>query len=263
MGTQLQATTWRLPCNQASTANTGSLIGGTGNPLTCWKASTTIVQGALFIGDPTQSVSLVTDLSNIVSVVLAMRVGNASGLLLFPELVIPAANLNAGLQFANWANGTDQHFVFTITTNMLNVVAQNGVWLVIGANTTNAGAFPVAINAAVQIKDPGINNPGDTNNPSVYTGWSKQEADTRYALASSSSFVPTITSVGDGAATSLEAVPTVGLATPALRFVYSPGSDTLLSWIGEPSQAVSVTGVSQRAADWAASGVVWFRKALA
>ena len=265
MGNQLQATTWRLPCNQASTVNTGSLITGTGNVLTCWRASTTIVQGALFTGDSTQSGNLVTDLSNIVSVVLAMRVGGPTGALLFPELVIPAANLNGALQFVNWSAGTDQHFVFTITTDMLNVAAQTGVWLVIGVNTTNAGAFPVATNAGVQIKDPGINNPTDANSTSVYTGWSKQEADARYALAGSvtgGDFAPEITSVGDGAASSLEAMPTVGLTLPLLRFVYSPGADTLQTWLAESSQAATVAGATQRANDWAASNVVWVRKAL-
>ena len=265
MSVKLSASTFRLPCNQASRDNVGDLLRGTGQPLRFFKNSTAILQGAIFVGDPNDGDNLVTDLSNVTAVVLAMRVGGPAGALLFPEQTIAAAALDTALNYADWTAGTAQHFEFTLTADQTNVAAQSNVWLVIGVNTTDAGAFPIAVNSAVQIVDPGISNPGDVNPPTTYTGWSKAEADTRYARAGAAGVTTSITSIGDGAVGSLEVVPTVGLAVPAYRTI--DVNDTLQDWKLFGSTAPSsVDGDGQpavlRPTDFNSStnAKVWFRK---
>ena len=217
MSVKLSASLFRLPCNQSSRDNVGDLLRGTGAQLSIWKNSTAILQGAIFVGDPTVATNLVTDLSNITAVVLAMRAGSATGALLFAEQVVLAAQLNPALSYADWLSGANQHFQFELTPDLTNVAAQKNVWLVIGVNTTDAGAFPIATSSNVAITDPGISNPGDVNAPTVYTGWSKAEADARYAPLGGVGVDAAVTSIGDGAAGSLDAVPTVSLAVPAYR----------------------------------------------
>lgn len=364
MSVRLSASIFRLPCNQASRDATGDLLRGEGQALTFWKASSALIQGAAFIGAPSVD-TLVTDWSNIVSVVLAMRAGSATGGLLFAEQVLPVASVATGLTYDNWTAGAGQHFQFLLTPAMMNVAAQETVWLVIGVNTTDSGAFPIAVNSSARIKDPGINNPGDESTPSLYTGWSKAEADGRYALidpaqnvyvtsgfititsgtrrviltgapvsnailslpaasayaagtsievidpagyTSANSFeaqrtgsdtfqggasavmilagvgsvriysdgvsawslstttgprqfAPTVTSVGDGAAGSLEKLPTFGLAVPALRTIYVSADDAVEHWLLVASSAATAAGI-QRPSDFNSStnAKVWFRK---
>ena len=76
-------------------------------------------------------------------------------------------------------------------------------------------------------------------------------------------FAPLVTSAGDGASTSLEAVPTANLPAPLLRTLYLPNSDQLQDWLLYPSTAVTAAaGGILRPNDYNATTneKVWFLK---
>ena len=73
-------------------------------------------------------------------------------------------------------------------------------------------------------------------------------------------FDGSITSIGDGAAASLEAVATVGIAVPALRIIYV--DDTVQDWLLVAGTDATVQGQTQQPLDFdaATNAKVWVRK---
>ena len=68
---------------------------------------------------------------------------------------------------------------------------------------------------------------------------------------------------GDGAGSSLEALPTSGLATPALRTIYLPnGAGELQDWLLLAGTTDTLPGQVQRPIDFdaATNAKIWLRK---
>ena len=182
------------------------------------RAGSVQIACALFIGPPSTAANLVGDLSNILTANLVIRAGTSPTGTVLVEQVLAVSALNPGLTYTQWTGGAAAHFTFVLSPTDTNQAAGN-VFIGIGVTTTNAGDVSCALSATAKIVDYGIFNPGAPT-AADYTSWSKAESDGRYAtLGSGGSFAPAITSVGDGAAGSLEAVPTTTLAAPVLRIL--------------------------------------------
>ncbi len=209
---QLGGTTIRVACNQASRADFVNALGGARPVIP--RAGSVQMPCAIFFDDPSVESNLVTDLGNIVTANCVVRAGSATGAVLF-EQVIAATGFNPGLTFAQWTAGTAAHFTFSMTPTDTNLAA-GPIYLAIGVTTGNAGDIPLVYCSTALLKDYGIFNAAVPSAPD-YTSWSKAEADARYAPAGSVGLATNITSVGTGAAGSLETAPTVTLALPAWR----------------------------------------------
>ena len=230
------------------------------------RAGSVQIACALFIGPPGTAANLVGDLSNILTANLVLRAGTSPTGTVLVEKVLAAPALNPGLTYAQWTGGAAAHFTFSLSPTDTNQTAGN-VFIGIGVTTTNAGDVPCAFSATARIVDYGIFNPGAPT-AADYTSWSKAESDARYALLGSvagGDFAPAITSVGDGAATSLEAVPTAGLTAPVLRTL-AVGSE-LQNWLlvaGTDATDTDANGnpAHQRPNDFNAStnAQVWVRR---
>ena len=194
------------------------------------RAGSVQIACALFVGPPSTAANLVSDLSNILTANLVIRAGTSPTGTVLVENVLAAPALNPGLTYAQWTGGTAAHFTFALTPTDTNQTAGN-VFIGIGVTTTNAGDVSCAFSSTAKIIDYGIFNPGAPA-AADYTSWSKAESDGRYAIlgsAGNGAFAPAITSVGDGAATSLEATPTIGLVAPVLRTLAI--GDELQNWL--------------------------------
>ena len=224
------------------------------------RAGSVQFQCALFIGSPGTATNLVGDLSNILTANFVMRQGTSPAGLVLVEHVLATGALNPGLTYAQWTAGTAAHFTFALTPTDTNQTAGN-VFIGIGVTTTNAGDVSCAFSSTAKIVDYGIFNPGPPT-AADYTSWSKEESDGRYApigAAGGGSFAPAITSVGDGAAGSLEAVVTAGQTVPVLRTILTAATGELQDWTlatgNDPTDALH-----QRPNDYSTSGFVWTRK---
>ena len=223
---QLGGTLIRVACNQASHADFVNTLGGQAPIIP--RAGSVLIPCAFFLDDPSVEGNLLTDLGNIVTANCVIRAGSAAGAVLF-EQAVAAGGLNPGLTFAQWAAGTAAHFTFALTPTDTNL-AEGPLFIAIGVTTTGAGDVPLACCATARLKDYGIFNAAAPSSPD-YTSWSKAEADARYAPAGSVGLAANVASVGDGAAQSLEAVPTAALALPALRTVLLAATGELQDWV--------------------------------
>ncbi len=222
---QLGGTTIRVACNQASRADFVNALGGKRPVIP--RAGSVRMPCAIFLDDPSVEGNLVTDLGNVVTANCLIRSGSATGPVLF-EQAIPAAQFDPALTFAQWTAGTAAHFEFSLTPTDTNL-SEGALFIAIGVTTADAGDISLVYCATALLKDYGIFNAAAPAAPD-YTSWSKAEADARYApVGSAGGLAVNITSVGTGAAGSLETIPTAALAVPALRTIYAGG--TLEDWL--------------------------------
>ena len=256
---QLPASILRVACDVTSPNSFNNAL--TKQAAIIPRAGSVQIACALFIGSPAAAANLVGDLSNILTANLVIRQGSAPTGTVLVESVLPAAALNAALTYDQWTAGTAAHFTFALSPTDTNQAAGN-VFIGIGVTTTNAGDVACAFASTAKVVDYGIFNPGAPT-AADYTSWSKAESDGRYALlgAIGGDFAAAITSVGDGAPASLEAVPTTALAPPVLRTIYVPAADQLQNWLLVPATAATAAGIQQPLDFNAATNAkVWFQK---
>ena len=182
------------------------------------RAGSVQIACALFIGPPGTAANLVGDLSNILTANLVLRAGTSPTGTVLIEKVLAATAFNPGLTYAQWTGGAAAHFTFSLSPTDTNQTAGN-VFIGIGVTTTNAGDVPCAFSATARIVDYGIFTPARPRRRTTRAGArpSRTRGTSSSDRVTGGDFAPTITSVGDGAATSLEALPTVGLTAPVLR----------------------------------------------
>ncbi len=212
------------------------------------------------------------DVTNLASVTIeAVPCANKDGARVFSKTLAGSA-LDPGLTEATWAEGSRQHALFVLTSAEMNVALPSGAdradfWLVVTAITTAGDPLVCGTGRLVLADDGTFNNaPPPPANPGA--GITIDQADARYLRAGAGGdFAPALTSVGDGAAGSLEALPTLGLPLPALRTIYVPARDELQDWLllgGTGADAADPQGqpAVQRPNDFdaAANARVWFRK---
>lgn len=106
----LSAKTIRIACNQSSDAFATDAL--TGAEPILFRGAAAKIQCALFSDDPSAT-TYITDVSNITSVELLIRVVNSSGTLLVDKVVLQAAI--APSTYAAWAAGTGQQFEFSLS----------------------------------------------------------------------------------------------------------------------------------------------------
>ena len=208
------------------------------------------------------------DVANLSSVTLAAApYGDRGGARAFSR-TLAGSDLDNTLTEAAWADGSAQHALFAFSNAEMNLPLGGAdaadFWLVVTA-LTQAGDGIVCGTGRLTVRDDGAftDTPPPPANPGA--GITVDQADVRYARLGSAGggeFVPAVTSVGDGAAHSLEAIATATLTLPVLCTVYLPASDELQSWLLVPSTAATATGTIQRPLDYhaATNARAWFRK---
>ena len=239
---QLGGTTIRVACNQASTRDFVNAIGGAAPVIP--RAGSVLIPCAVFLGDPSVSGNLLTDLSNLVTANCVIRAGGPTGAVLF-QAVIVAADFHPGLTYDQWTAGTAAHFTFSMTPTDTNLTAQ-AIFIAIGVTTTNAGDISLVYCGTAQLKDYGIFNAAAPTVP-PYTSWSKAESDARYSPAGSANDVAAnlTSAAGGGGATDLSGVDDTNLPNYTVRrireYVTNPGVG-VTTWVLEPD-ADSAVGV--------------------
>ena len=252
---QLGGTLIRVACNQAARGSFVNALGG--QPPVLPRAGSVRMPCAIFLDDPGVAGHLLTDLGNLVSAHCVVRAGRADGVVLF-EQAIPAAGFNPGLTFAQWEAGEGAHFEFALTPRDTNWPA-GPLHLAVGVTTADAGDIALAYCSNAVLRDYGLFHPDAPATPD-YTSWSKAEADARYLPASSAGLAANVASVGDGGASSLERLPTTGLALPTLRTVLVAATGELQDWVLAAGTDPNDAG-HQRPDDYRAqSPRVWTRK---
>ena len=206
------------------------------------------------------------DVTNLSSVTIeAAPHAEKDGPRVFAKTLAGSA-LDAGLTESTWADGSRQHALFVLSSGEMNIALSGAdraeFWLVISA-LTSAGDPLVCGTGRLVLADDGTFNaaPPPPANPGA--GITVDQADRRYAPADAAyAWAPAISSVGDGAAGSLEALPTVGLNLPSLRTIYLPDPDELQDWLLAGGTAVTAAGQVQRPNDFhaTANARVWTRK---
>ena len=179
---------------------------------------------------------------------------------------LPGTALFPGLTEATWAEGTAQHALFTLSSGEMNVALSGrdraDFWLVVTALTL-AGDPIVCGTGRLILADDGTFNaaPPPPANPGM--GLTVEQADARYAALAALAWAPAVTSVGDGAGGSLEALPTSGLDTPTLRTIYLPGgAGELQDWLLLAGATATLPGQVQRPDDFdpTTNAKIWLRK---
>ena len=206
------------------------------------------------------------DVTNLASVTIeAAPYADRDGARAFSKTLAGSA-LDAGLTEPTWADGSRQHALFVLSSGEMNIALGGAdrapFWLVVSAWTTagdpvvcGTGRFLLADDGTFNAAPPPPANPG--------AGLTVDQADLRYARAGTAGdFLPAVTSVGDGAAGSLEVLPTIGLPAPTLRTVYLPAADELQDWLLVAGAGATVAGQVQRPADFDATtnAKTWIRK---
>ncbi len=208
------------------------------------------------------------DVGNLSSVTLAGAPYTARGGARSFSRTLAGTDLDNALTEATWADGSAQHALFTFSNAEMNLPLGGAdsadFWLVVTA-LTQAGDGIVCGTGKLTVSDDGAftDAPLPPANPGA--GITVDQADLRYArlgAGGGSEFLPAVTSVGDGAPGSLEAVPTAALGLPALCTLYLPAADQLADWLLVPSIAATAAGTIQRPLDYDATSNAraWFRK---
>ena len=206
------------------------------------------------------------DVTNLSSVSIeAAPYADKDGARVFAKTLAGTA-LDPTLSEATWADGTRQHALFVLSSAEMNVALAGAdradFWLVVTALTLTGDPIVCGTGRLI-LTDNGTFNaaPPPPANPGM--GLTVEQADARYTTQAASAWAAGVTSVGDGAAGSLEALPTAGLSLPALRTIYLPGGNgELQDWVLLAGTTATTAGQTQRPGDYDANvnARVWVRK---
>ena len=206
------------------------------------------------------------DVTNLSSVTIeAAPYDNKDGPRVLAKTLAGSA-LDGGLTEATWADGSRQHALFVLNSGEMNIFI-NGLeradfWLVVSVLTA-AGDPIVCGTGRLILADDGTFNAAPPPPANPGTGLTVAQADARYLPAAALAWAAGVTSVGDGAAGSLEVLPTMGLSVPALRTIFLPGDPgELQDWVLLAGATATFPGQAQRPNDFDfnTNARVWIRK---